>query len=164
MVRFLPASPRTVAPADLGTPRNGIVTVKPSPVSGLLVIRPSYGGYPSSVFTIRTAAAPACWPKIAFAARAHVPRSTTASWFLPASIPAAVNASAVQPSASLSAVAGSSATTTTLKLPLGRSAPLALMALTVVSPDFSDAPGNWPMLSTAATEMTPWPTDGEPTM
>src|SRR5262249_21143920 len=51
-------------PSDSRTPRNGIVTVNCSPVSGLFVIGPSNGGSELSVFTITTAAAPAFWPKI----------------------------------------------------------------------------------------------------
>src|SRR4029077_9193379 len=66
----------TVAVA-LVTPRNGMVTLKGMPVSGLLVILPSNGGKPPELLTITTATAPACWPKMARAPRAHVPRCVT---------------------------------------------------------------------------------------
>src|SRR6266513_4961605 len=75
------------APSDDGvvsrplTPRNGIVTLKGVPSSGLAVIGPSNGGKPTALFTITTTAAPACWPKMAFATRAQVPRFTTAIVF-----------------------------------------------------------------------------------
>src|SRR4051812_2551981 len=66
------------------TPRNGIVTLYEKPpksggpaASGSLVIGPSYGGDSVELLTMITPAAPACWPKIAFATRAHVPRATT---------------------------------------------------------------------------------------
>src|SRR2546422_4455834 len=83
------ATARSFPPSDAGlngaadplTPRNGIVTLKASPVSGLEVIGPSNGGKLVALFTITTAAAPACWPKIAFATRAQVPRFTTAIVF-----------------------------------------------------------------------------------
>ena len=41
------------------------------------MILPSNGGSAVALLTMITAAAPACWPKIAFATRAQVPRSTT---------------------------------------------------------------------------------------
>src|SRR5215475_2800924 len=41
------------------TPRNGIVTLNCSPVSGLFVIGPSYGGSVFALSTMTTAAAPA---------------------------------------------------------------------------------------------------------
>src|ERR1043165_1366289 len=63
------------------TPRNGIVTVYGVPSSGFDVIGPSKGGSVVSLLTMTTAAAPACWPKIPFATRAHVPRFTTAIVF-----------------------------------------------------------------------------------
>src|SRR5215831_2186462 len=66
-------------PSVFVTPRNGMVTVKGTPVSGFDVIVPSKGGSPAALLTISTAAAPACWPKSAFATRAQVPRLTTAS-------------------------------------------------------------------------------------
>ena len=50
-------------------------------MSGLLVIGPSTGGRFVELSTITTAAAPAFWPKIALATRAHVPRMTTAIVF-----------------------------------------------------------------------------------
>src|SRR6185437_2448219 len=58
-------------------PRNGIVTTNGVPSSGLPVIFPSNGGSEPELLTMITPAAPACWPKIAFATRAHVPRATT---------------------------------------------------------------------------------------
>ena len=45
------------------------------------MIGPSNGGSRVALLTITTAAAPACWPKIAFATRAQVPRLTTAIVF-----------------------------------------------------------------------------------
>ena len=54
------------------------MTTNGVPSSGFDVIRPSTGGRLVSLLTMTTAAAPACWPKIAFATRAHVPRLTTA--------------------------------------------------------------------------------------
>src|SRR5712691_1363486 len=81
------AAARSFAPSDEAvvagpfTPRNGIVTLKGTPSSGLAVIGPSNGGKPAALFTITTTAAPACWPKIAFATRAQVPRLTTAMVF-----------------------------------------------------------------------------------
>src|SRR2546426_538563 len=73
------ATSRSFAPSDDATvagpciPRKGIVTLKGTPSSGLEVIGPSNGGKPGALFTITTAAAPACWPKIAFGTRAQVP-------------------------------------------------------------------------------------------
>ena len=84
-----PSAARSRPPSDAGlvgrprTPRNGIVTLNGTPVSGFEVIGPSTGGRPVSLLTITTARAPACWPKIAFATRAHVPRLTTAIVFGP---------------------------------------------------------------------------------
>src|ERR1700756_3283259 len=81
------AAKRSFAPSDDAfangpfTPRNGIVTLKGTPSSGLDVMGPSNGGKPAALFTITTTAAPACWPKIAFATRAQVPRFTTAIVF-----------------------------------------------------------------------------------
>src|SRR5438552_654583 len=57
-----PTPARSLPPSDAGlvgrprTPRNGIVTVKASPVSGFEVIVPSNGGKPVALFTITTAA------------------------------------------------------------------------------------------------------------
>src|SRR6187401_2327185 len=45
-----------------------------------------------------TAAAPACWPKIAFATRAHAPRFATAIWLSPGATPLNVYALTEQPS------------------------------------------------------------------
>ena len=68
-------------------PRNGMVTVNGIPVSGFERIGPSNGGKLATLLIIATAAAPACWPKTARATRAHTPRSVTASWLPPATIP-----------------------------------------------------------------------------
>src|SRR5215218_6016850 len=72
-------SPSAVAagPSTPFTPRNGIVTVYSSPVSGFEVIFPSNGGKSAEVLIMTTATAPAFWPKIARATRAHVPRTVT---------------------------------------------------------------------------------------
>jgi hypothetical protein len=56
------------------TPKNGMVTVYASPVSGFDVISPSNGGRPVVLLIITTALAPAFCPKIARATRAHTPR------------------------------------------------------------------------------------------
>src|SRR5258705_13788867 len=78
------AAARSFAPSDEAvlagpfTPRNGIVTLKGTPSSGLAVIGPSNGGEPAALFTITTTPAPACWPKMAFATRAQVAPFTTA--------------------------------------------------------------------------------------
>src|SRR6187397_1279166 len=93
------------------TPRNGIVTSNGVPSSGFERIGPSNGGRPAALLIMATAAAPACWPKIARATRAQVPRSVTASWPPPGTMPALVYAATEQPSASFSAVAGSFART-----------------------------------------------------
>src|SRR5216117_262011 len=59
------AAARSFAPSDEAvlagplTPRNGIVTLKGTPSSGLAVIGPSNGGKPAALFTITTTAAPA---------------------------------------------------------------------------------------------------------
>ncbi len=96
------------------TPKNGIVTVNSSPVSGFDRIGPSNGGKVDALLIIATAAAPACSPKTARATRAHVPRSVTASWFPPDTMTALVYAATEHPRASFSAVAGSLVSTTTL--------------------------------------------------
>jgi hypothetical protein len=44
VVAVPPSAARSVLPSEPRTPRNGIVTSKSSPVSGLLVIGPSKGG------------------------------------------------------------------------------------------------------------------------
>ena len=59
------------------------------------MIWPSNGGKPLELLTMITAAAPACWPKIAFATRAHVPRATTMT--LPVTSPAAWSSALLQP-------------------------------------------------------------------
>jgi hypothetical protein len=56
------------------TPKNGMVTLYCSPVSGFEVIGPSNGGRLVELLIITTAAAPAFWPKTARATRAQVPR------------------------------------------------------------------------------------------
>src|SRR5436190_2961151 len=61
------------------TPTNGMVTTYGSPVSGFMVIGPSNGGRLVALLIITTAAAPAFWPKMARATRAHVPRCTITS-------------------------------------------------------------------------------------
>src|SRR5436190_21321179 len=105
------------------TPKNGMVTVYCSPVSGFSVICPSKGGRVLALLIITTAAAPACWPKMARATRAQTPRCTTA--ILPAT-PAATYSAGSQPSEMapagvLSTLIGSA--------PLGSDgAPLALIA------------------------------------
>src|SRR5262245_25177516 len=48
--------------AGPATPRNGIVTLNCSPVSGFDVIGPSNGGRPGALLISTTAAAPAFWP------------------------------------------------------------------------------------------------------
>src|SRR5918995_5409330 len=117
----LSGSAVAAGPSTPRTPRNGMVTVNGSPVSGLEVMGPSNGGNPASVLIIATAAAPACWPKMARATRAQVPRTVTAS--LPAT-PAFSKAATLQPRASFSpAVAGSSARTT-----IGRLVPSVTVA------------------------------------
>src|SRR5256886_17367623 len=64
-----PLAARSFAPSDDATvagpftPRKGIVTLKGTPSSGLEVIGPSTGGKPGALFTITTAAAPACWDR-----------------------------------------------------------------------------------------------------
>src|SRR5512138_3967456 len=87
MVVFVrPAAPPSAASSALrfavlsGTPRNGIVTVYFSPVSGFPVIGPSYGGKADELFSMTTAAAPAFCPKTARATRAQVPRRVTTSF------------------------------------------------------------------------------------
>src|SRR5581483_3353759 len=65
------ARPRTL--------KNGIVTVNWNPLSGSAVIGPSNGGSDVALLIMTTAAAPACWPKIARATRAQLPRCVTTS-------------------------------------------------------------------------------------
>ena len=131
-----------------------MVTRYCSPVSGLPVIVPSNGGKVESVFTITTAAAPACWPKTALATRAHVPRCVTT--ILPAT-PAAVYSARSQPSEMPPEALRS---TLTGKAPPGSAAPLALMACVVPM----RAPWNIGVGSTAATEIAPSALAGEPVM
>src|SRR3989442_186911 len=108
-----------------------------------------------------TAAAPACWPKIARATRAQVPRFVTASF--PATL-AATYSAGLQPRLTLPSVFLS---TTTGIAPEGRVVtPLALIATT----DFPEGlrssltAGKVAFESVAATLMTLSPTDGEPTI
>src|SRR5256885_2378953 len=83
MVMAWPSAARSLARSEVAlvngplTPRRGIVTVNGTPSSGFDVIGPSKGGSPAALFAITTAAAPACWPKIALATRAQTPRLTT---------------------------------------------------------------------------------------
>src|SRR2546426_6896805 len=162
-----PLAARSFAPSDDSTlagpfaPRKGIVTLKGTPSSGLKVIGPSTGGKPGTSFTITTAAARACWPKIAFATRAQVPRFTTAIVFGPSEPKSAT----LQPSdSSLEVVVGSSLMTLMLKVDEPANAnPLALIAGIVVVPEkVSIAPGSVRYGSFAATEMAPSAVDGEP--
>src|SRR5437773_2486405 len=156
-----PLAARSFAPSDDATvagpftPRKGIVTLKGTPSSGLEVIGPSTGGKPGALFTITTAAAPACWPKIAFATRAQVPRFTTAIVFGGSGPP---KAATLQPSDPLPEI--------TLMLKVdepGNANSLALIAGIVVPEKLSIAPGKVGYGSFAATEMAPSPVDGEPT-
>jgi hypothetical protein len=79
-----PLAARMRAPSEVAVvgspraPRKGIVTVNGVPSSGFAVIGPSTGGSTVSLLTMTTARAPACWPKIALATRAQMPRFTTA--------------------------------------------------------------------------------------
>src|SRR5262249_24074160 len=57
-----PSAAVTAAPSAEDTPKNGMVTVKSSPVSGFWVIFPSNGGSPAALLIKRTAAAPAFSP------------------------------------------------------------------------------------------------------
>src|SRR5207244_8278848 len=125
----VPPSPATsVGPSADGAPRiprKGIVTVYGWPVSGLEVIGPSKGGYPAALLIMATAAAPACWPKIARATRAQVPRFVTASF--PETL-AATYSAGLQPRLTLPSVFLS---TTTGIAPDGRVVtPFALIATT----------------------------------
>src|SRR5882762_9012787 len=157
------AAARSFAPSDEAvlagpfTPRNGIVTLKGTPSSGLAVIGPSNGGKPAALFTITTAAAPACWPKMAFATRAQVPRFTTAIVFGGSGPP---KAAALQPSDRLE-----SAFFITFMLKVdeaGNANSLALTAGIVVPEKVSCAPGNFVFDDSATTEMAPSALDGEP--
>src|SRR5437773_200031 len=105
-----PSAASSAAPSVDLIPRNGIVTLKGLPSSGLEVMGPSNGGNADEVFTITTAAAPACWPKMAFATRAQVPRVTTAIVFAPSEF-GPPKSSTLHPSDSFLGVAGLSAIT-----------------------------------------------------
>src|SRR5580765_8370547 len=130
------AAARSFAPSEEAvaagpfTPRNGIVTLKGTPSSGLAVIGPSNGGKPAALFTITTTAAPACWPKMALETRAQTPRFTMAI-VLGGIVP---KSATLQPSdSSLEVVAGLSLMTLMLKLDVPDSAkPLASIAGIVV--------------------------------
>src|SRR5882672_277661 len=140
------AAARSFAPSDEAvlagpfTPRNGIVTLKGTPSSGLAVIGPSNGGKPAALFTITTTAAPACWPKMAFATRAQTPRFTTAIVLGGSGPP---KSATLQPSDSfLEVVAALSLMTLMLNVAEPDIAkPLALIAGIVVPVKVSVAPG-----------------------
>src|SRR5215470_15908221 len=147
-VTVLPSRPATVAgivPEPLA-PRNGMVTMNCSPVSGLEVMLPSNGGKPVALLIMSTAAAPAFCPKMARATRAQVPRWVTTS--MPA-VP--LYSAGLQPR--LTVLSGLRSTLTVSCVPLTIGAPLALMVVTVVAPDVKMAPGNDAVGSSAATEM-----------
>src|SRR5260221_4014108 len=156
------AAARSFAPSDEAvvagpfTPRNGIVTLKGTPSSGLAVIGPSNGGKPAALFTITTTAAPACWPKMAFATRAQTPRFTTAIVLGGSGPP---KAATLQPSDSLPAPA---LIPLMLKMDEPDSAkPLASIAGIVVPEKVTVAPGKVGYGSFAATEMAPSAVGGE---
>src|SRR4029077_10886813 len=94
---------------------------------------------PVALFTITTTAAPACWPKIAFATRAQTPRFTTAIVFGGTGPKSAT----LQPSdSSLEVVAGLSLMTLMLKVDVPDNAkPLASIAGIVVPEKGSVGPG-----------------------
>src|SRR5882672_7141107 len=159
--------------AEFDTPRNGIVTVNGMWVSGLDVIGPSNGGSPAALFTMTTAAAPACWPKIAFATRAQLPRLTTAIVFGGSELgppkaatlqPSDSSAESVPPGPSGSTVvAGSSTITLTVYVDDGGSAkPFALMAVRSPLGIWICAPGVEGVESVAAVAIAPAATPGEP--
>jgi len=83
MVTDAPSAARNLPESDAAfvngplAPRNGIVTVYCSPVSGSDVIWPSNGGRLLALLAMITAIAPAFWPRIAFETRAQTPRLTT---------------------------------------------------------------------------------------
>src|SRR5436190_720125 len=158
------AAARSFAPSDVAvvagplTPRNGIVTAKGTPSSGLAVIGPSNGGKPAALFTITTTAAPACWPKMAFATRAQTPRFTTAIVLGGRGPP---KSATLQPSDRV--VPSAFLITLTLKVDEPDNAkPLALIAGIVVPVKVSVAPGKFGYGSFAATEMAPSAVAGEP--
>ena len=129
-----PPSAATSAPVSpLRTPRNGIVTLCCSPVSGFEVIGPSNGGKPVPLLIITTATSPASSPKTARATRAHVPRFVTTT--MPA-VPAYW--ALLQPSETVPSAFRS---TLTVNDPLGSAALLALMAETGPPARLSVAPG-----------------------
>src|SRR5213083_1937944 len=134
-----PSAARSAAPSVDLIPRNGIVTLKGLPSSGLEVMGPSNGGNADELFTITTTAAPACWPKMAFATRAQVPRFTTAIVFGGSGPP---KAATLQPSDRV--VPSAFLITLTLKVDEPANAkPLALIAGIVVPVKVSVAPGKF---------------------
>ena len=151
-----PSAATSAAVSAIRTPRNGIVTLCCSPVSGFEVIGPSKGGYPLALLIITTAASPASSPKTARATRAHEPRLVTTT--LPA-VPA--YSALLQPSET---VPSGFRSTLTVNDPLGSAAPLASMADTGPPARLSVAPGYVGTLpSIAATDRTPLAVLGEPT-
>ena len=158
---------RSLAPSEVAivagplTPMNGIVTVKGTPSSGFDVIGPSSGGKFASLLTMITATAPACWPKIALATRAHVPRFTTAIVLAGSGPP---NAATEQPSASLTGVAGLSWITFSAPLTAGFGCSLALMPWIASVPAVMFTPGNVCVGSLAAVAIEPAPVPGDPVM
>src|SRR5258708_5028563 len=151
-----------VSAARLRTPRNGIVTLCCSPVSGFCVIGPSKGGKAAELLIITTAASPASSPKTARATRAHVPRVVTTTIPAVPSYSALLQPSDTDPSALRS--------TLTLNVPLGSAAPWAASAGAGLGGPRRGWVGwrvgrgrggvlPWP----AATESTPLAALGEPT-
>ncbi len=157
-----PLAARRAAPLTPAIPTNGIVTTNGVPSSGFDLIGPSIGGKPAALLIIATAAAPACWPKIGFAARAQTPRFTTAS------VPGAMapKSATEQPSdSSRSVVAGLSVITLTVRV-IGPVYGCSL-AFTPVSVPLASATltaGKLGDESFAATERAPSAVPGEPVM
>src|SRR5215472_9695350 len=110
----------------LRTPRNGMVTLCCSPVSGLEVIGPSNGGKPAVLLIIATAASPASSPNTALATRAQVPRLVTTTMPAVPAYSALLQPNETDPSALRS--------TFTLNDPPGSGAPLASIAATESTP------------------------------
>src|SRR6266849_220840 len=150
----------TAAAAVEETPRNGIVTLNRSPVSGFPVMGPSNGGSPAALLITSTAAAPACCPNTARATRAQVPRTVTTS--LPVT-PAAVYSALLQPKEIVPL--GFRRTTICRLLLLAGAMPFASIAVTFVPVDSARlTPGNVAVESTAATLIALSPDAGEPVM
>ena len=116
----MPSAAARLAPSPLRTPRNGIVTLCRSPVSGLVLMGPSKGGKPVALLIITTAAAPASSPNTARATRAQVPRLVTT--ILP-TVPA--YSALLQPRETVPSALRS---TLMVNDPLGSAAPLASIA------------------------------------